>query len=182
MASEQDKAILNSIFNPLLPLGEYVEEELPIELQDSEDEIPNIANIKKLEVEGVRAAEHGDIGAALDIFTQVINLAPNWASGYNNRAQACRLKGDIAGAMRDLNKAVNISGGKGRSGCQALCQRGIIHRKEGSDELARNDFQAAAQLGSQFAKMQLVDMNPYAALCNQMLHNIMEKLQNADHD
>ncbi|KAJ9575758.1 hypothetical protein L9F63_007404 [Diploptera punctata] len=178
MTSEHDKAVLNSIFNPLLPVGECIQEEdLPDTLQDDENDIVNIEEVKQLELEGVRAAEKGDVDTAIYIFTKVINKASNWASGYNNRAQAYRLKGNLNDAIKDLNEAITLSRGQGKSGCQALCQRGIIYRKEGNDDLAKQDFEAAARLGSQFAKSQLVDMNPYAALCNQMLHDVMTKLQ-----
>jgi hypothetical protein len=83
----------------------------------------------------------------------------------------------FSAAIADLNEAITLSGGQGRSGCQALCQRGIMNRREGHDDLARVDFEAAAKLGSQFAKMQLIELNPYAALCNRMLHDVMGKLQ-----
>ena len=49
---------------------------------------------------------------------------------------------------------------------------GMIHRLEGRDDLARKDFDSAAQLGSSFAKSALAAMNPYAAMCNQMLKNV----------
>jgi hypothetical protein len=52
-----------------------------------------------------------------------------------------------------------------------------MNRRKGQDDLARVDFEAAARLGSQFAKMQLIELNPYAALCNQMLLDVMGKLQ-----
>jgi hypothetical protein len=80
-------------------------------------------------------------------------------------------------AVADLNEAFSLSKGQGRSGCQALCQCGIMYRNEGHDGLAREDFEAAAKLGIQFAKVQLVQLNPYAALCNQMLHDVIGKLQ-----
>jgi hypothetical protein len=41
--------------------------------------------------------------------------------------------------------------------------------KDGQDEAALEDFKAAAALGSGFAKSMLVEMNPYAAMCNAML-------------
>ena len=34
---------------------------------------------------------------ALEFFNQAIQVAPERASGYNNRAQALRLKGDVQG-------------------------------------------------------------------------------------
>lgn len=52
---------------------------------------------KALELEGVRAAEAGDLHTALEKFGQAICLLPERASAYNNRAQARRLQGDVAG-------------------------------------------------------------------------------------
>jgi len=46
---------------------------------------------------GIRAAEANDVKAALDFFKQAVQVAPTWASAYNNRAQAFRLVGDIDG-------------------------------------------------------------------------------------
>ena len=59
----------------------------------------NVEDAKALEVEGVHAAEQGDIDRAVGCFTQAIRLAPHWPSSYNNRAQALRLIGDIAGTV-----------------------------------------------------------------------------------
>ncbi|XP_066995568.2 tetratricopeptide repeat protein 36 [Anabrus simplex] len=177
MSNENDKVILNSIFNPLLPIGETIScEEIPDDTQD-EIETDRIKNVKCLEVEGVKAAESGDLDEAIDIFTRAIQMAPEWASGYNNRAQAFRLKGISEDALADLDQAIALSGRRGRAGCQAFCQRGLIHRKEGRHELAKDDFEAAAALGSEFAKAQLVQLNPYAALCNKMLHSVMLNLR-----
>lgn len=75
-----------------------------IYFSDNEDEVTNAAAAKSLEVEGVKAAESGDLDTAIGLFTRAINIAPKWASGYNNRAQAYRLKGDTAG-MRVLRPA-----------------------------------------------------------------------------
>lgn len=52
---------------------------------------------KALELQGVRAAEAGDLHTALEKFGQAICLLPERASAYNNRAQARRLQGDVAG-------------------------------------------------------------------------------------
>jgi tetratricopeptide (TPR) repeat protein len=75
----------------------YIKLSNVIYFSDNEDEITNAAEAKSLEVEGVKAAESGDLDKAIGLFTRAINIAPNWASGYNNRAQAYRLKGDTAG-------------------------------------------------------------------------------------
>ena len=45
------------------------------------------------------------------------------------------------------------------------------------DEEALRDFRAAAALGSAFAKQQVVAMNPYAAMCNQMMSEVIKKVK-----
>ncbi|XP_064103645.1 tetratricopeptide repeat protein 36 homolog [Macrobrachium nipponense] len=181
MTSASDRAILNSIFNPLLPVGECVyEEDIPAELKDADDDSPEGQKAKAMELEGVKAAEAGDVEGAIKFFSNAIDLAPTRASGYNNRAQALRLQGKIEDALADLNKAITLSGSKGRAACQAYTQRAMIHRLQDREKSARSDFQEAANLGSEFAKAQLVQMNPYAALCNKMLHDVFSKLQRGE--
>ncbi|XP_026468694.1 tetratricopeptide repeat protein 36 [Ctenocephalides felis] len=177
--SENDRAVLNSIFNPSQPLGENAfEEDIPELLEDQEDpQTPFLNDARALEAEAVRLAEAGDLAAALTVVDRAIDLLPGRPSGYNNRAQVHRLAGRDQDALSDLTMAVNLSSGKGRSGVQALCQRGLLYRKTGEDDLAREDFNKAASLGSTFAKNQLVEMNPYAALCNQMLGEVFAKLK-----
>lgn len=53
-------------------------------------------------IEGVKAAEKNDLNKSLEFFNQVIEKAPHWASGYNNRAQALRLSGDVDGSFNLL--------------------------------------------------------------------------------
>lgn len=53
--------------------------------------------MRDLELQGVSAAESGDVSAALERFGEAIRLLPERASAYNNRAQALRLRGDVAG-------------------------------------------------------------------------------------
>ncbi|XP_070560554.1 tetratricopeptide repeat protein 36 homolog isoform X2 [Ptychodera flava] len=151
---------------------------IPITGEDETSEV--VKEAKRLEILGVRAAEGGDINTAMEYFSQAIDVAPDRASGYNNRAQALRLKGDVQGALTDLNKAIELSQAKGKAACQAFTQRGLIRRLEGQNELALEDFKKAADLGSAFAKSQVVQMNPYAAMCNKMLAEVMTKLKNGE--
>ncbi|XP_010722106.1 tetratricopeptide repeat protein 36, partial [Meleagris gallopavo] len=76
--------------------------------------------------------------------------------------------------------AVRLGRGCGRAVCQSLVQRGLIHRLQGREDDARRDFQQAARLGSAFARQQLVLLNPYSALCNQMLSEMLGRLRNPD--
>merc|ERR1712058_170247 len=88
-----------------------------------------------------------------------------------------RLLGKPDQALLDLDQAILLSGGgRGRAGSAALCQRGVLHRKEGRDDDAMADFKVAAEEGSGFAKSMLVEMNPYAAMCNTMLKNVFTSM------
>jgi len=185
MSNVNDKAVLHAIFNPELPVsGELIEEEEKYESQiDDEETSENLYEAKALELQGVKKAESGDFIGALDDFTKAIQLRPDRPSGYNNRAQALRLNDDTQGAMEDLEEAIRLSRNNPRSNKahgQALCQRGILKRLDGNPEGALEDFKQAACLGSPFAKQMVVKMNPYAALCNQMLADVMHKMKNGE--
>ncbi|XP_064642180.1 tetratricopeptide repeat protein 36-like [Lineus longissimus] len=174
--SQHDNAILNTIFNPNLPITEDLLEPVA-EVTEYEPESAEIKESKRLELEGVQAAEKGDIQTALHFFCQAIEVSPERASCYNNRAQALRLQGVTQGALSDLNKAIELSEGKGKVACQSFTQRGLIERLEGHNEKALNDFKIAANLGGSFAKQQVIAMNPYAAMCNQMLGEVFSRMR-----
>jgi len=178
MTTQNDRDVLNSILNPNLPLGEGVfdPEEKVTEVAD---EVDCDEQIKVLDKEAVSAAEAGKMEQALKLFDEIISLAPSRAASYNNRAQCLRLLGKPDQALLDLDQAILLSGGgRGRAGSAALCQRGVLYRKEGRDDDAMADFQVAAEEGSGFAKSMLVEMNPYAAMCNAMLKNVFTAMSN----
>lgn len=82
--------------------------------------------------------------------------------------------------MEDLDKAIKLSNGKGKAASQAYCQRAMLYHYTGNEELALKDWDSASKLGSQFAKNQLIQKNPYAALCNKMLHDVFKNLKEAN--
>lgn len=60
-------------------------------------------------------------------------------------------------AVADIDRALTLTEGKRtRARAQALCQRGSLLRKRGSDDEARAAFAEAAKLGSGFAKKQVM--------------------------
>lgn len=184
MCTPNDSAVLHAIFNPSAPFSDIcgdkdndIQEEPDLDRGFPADLLEETF---KLELSGVKAAESGDVKTAVQKFSEAIALLPDRPSAYNNRAQALRLEGDVTGALQDLNHAVELSKGTGTAGRQALVQRGLILCLKGNEEGAREDFQRAAQLGSDFARQQLVLLNPYAALCNRMLRDMVQKLQEPD--
>ncbi|XP_074655838.1 tetratricopeptide repeat protein 36-like [Tubulanus polymorphus] len=177
MISEHDSAILNKIFNPNQPFEPSTARVNTAADDQREIETETTREVKRLELAGVKAAESGDFKNSLEFFTRAINLEPERGSAYNNRAQALRLKGDVEGALQDLNKSIELTSGKGQVACLAFTQRGLIRKLKEDVEGATNDFQKAANLGCPFAKQQVVEMNPYSAMCNKMLNEVMVKLR-----
>ncbi|XP_069017594.1 tetratricopeptide repeat protein 36 [Embiotoca jacksoni] len=182
MASAHDRAVLQAIFNPTTPFGDIPGLNQKEELIDDDSGFDTelLKQVKELEMQGVSAAEAGDLQGALQLFSQAIHILPERASAFNNRAQALRLQGDTAGALEDLDRAIALSGSTGRAACQALVQRGLLHRLTCRSEEAKADFEKAAALGSEFARQQVVVLNPYAALCNKMLAEVINKLRNPE--
>lgn len=81
-------------------------------------------------------------------------------------------------ALVDLSKAIELSKDSHLSTkCRALCQRGIIKRKLNDIEASRDDFNESAKLGSKFARQQLIALNPYSQLCNQMVSKLMTDMK-----
>ncbi|XP_016964887.1 tetratricopeptide repeat protein 36 homolog [Drosophila biarmipes] len=177
--SPHDQQVLDSIFNPLELSGLPDLDSVPTEsdLADVEPDSPVIRASRELELKAIALSEEGKLDEALELFQESLNLAQR-ASVLNNRAQTLRLAKRDEEALNDLNRAVELAHEQQvRTKCHAHCQRGVLYRKLDNLEAARADFEAAAQLGSKFAREQLVEINPFAALCNQMLRQAFDQLK-----
>ncbi|XP_057380508.1 tetratricopeptide repeat protein 36-like isoform X2 [Daphnia carinata] len=174
MATSKDRAILDSIINPLLPNDEFVPHN---DVQEDTDDSEAVKTTKEFEKQGVIFAESGRMDQALEMFGKAVECSPMWASAYNNRAQAFRLLKRNEEAMKDLDMAIQLSNGKGKAACQAYCQRAMLNHYTGNEELAFKDWECASNLGSNFAKNQLIQKNPYAALCNKMLYDVFKNVK-----
>lgn len=179
MCSERDKGVLEMIMNPNLPFNFGPQNTVK---EDDDNHYLNLTNYQESELhnmEGIKIAESGDYSAAMAKFNEAIKLCPENPSSYNNRAQLYRLESNISEALTDLEKSLELSKGRGRKAAQSFVQMALIHRLRNED-MARKEFEKAAELGSVFAKQQLVAMNPYAAMCNQMLSEIMTKFRRGE--
>ncbi|XP_041979412.1 tetratricopeptide repeat protein 36 [Aricia agestis] len=171
--SERDRAVLRSIFDPTATIGDVADDGDQF-VDDDEDSTEADKEAAVLFREGVRLAEGGDLENALQTMNRGVEMAPQRAGGYNDRAQLLRLMKRDDDAMKDLDRVLDLTKGKRtKSRALALCQRGVVLRARGSDDDARAAFTEAAKLGSGFAKKQVVELNPYAALCNQMLSQVL---------
>ncbi|NXA26078.1 TTC36 protein, partial [Ibidorhyncha struthersii] len=153
MATANDRAVLQTIFNPSTPFGD-----IPGLDEQEEEDAQEEGEVTLLPPGSTRAAGR--------------RVAPPYPQPTPTPVSP------RPGALRDLDAAIRLSRGCGRAACQSFVQRGLIHRLQSRDEEARRDFERAARLGSSFARRQLVLLNPYSALCNQMLCEMLGRLRN----
>jgi len=178
--SANDERVLRRIFSADLTLTGDCEQEQ--ELNGHDDNVNGVleevvsadtVEARRLELLAVQSAAEGDLETALQLLDDSIQLAPEHPSSYNNRAQTFRLLNNTAGAMADLDKAIQLSGGAGPAACQAFTQRALLRRLQNDEVGAVDDFKMAARLGSRFAKTQLTQLNPYTALCGAAVREMM---------
>jgi len=170
--SANDSAVLRRILNPNLP--EVTDDQSSDVHEDDKYSAEDISKVKQYEKSGVEAAEQGNLEESLKFFNMAIQVLPDRASGYNNRAQARRMLHDVDGALSDLNTAIELSRETSKVRALAFTQRASIYKLRGQAEEAKKDFQTAADLGNPIAKQECILNNPYAALCNQMLSQVFE--------
>ena len=119
--------------------------------------------LKQLEMDALALAEQGDIDGSIAEFSKAIQLCPTYASAYNNRGQAFRLKGLSEQALTDVCKAIELGSGSPSTLMQAYTQRAVLYRQMGKTKEAELDFQKGAQYGNPLAKA-VVKNNPFAKL------------------
>jgi len=112
----------------------------------------------------------------MTLFNELIETSPLRASLYNNRAQLFQMLNKPDDAMSDLNQAIQHCVLSRKVASQAYAQRAVLYRVQGDNDAARLDFEKAASFGNAWAKRMAVQLNPYAALCNQMLAQAMKEL------
>jgi tetratricopeptide (TPR) repeat protein len=55
---------------------------------------------------GIRRMENGQMGAAVDDFTRAIEIQPEFAEGWNKRATAYYLMGDLEQSLHDCDEVI----------------------------------------------------------------------------
>eukprot|EP01135_Chromosphaera_perkinsii_P008150 Nk52_evm1s1149 gene=Nk52_evmTU1s1149 len=184
MAQAHDEAILDCIFNPNMPYDPAAVLERRKKQKDGEaggggkkEPTEEEIEMKKMEFEGIKLAETGKFQEAIQCFDELLEKHPSYASGYNNRAQTFQLCERVEDALKDLEKAIEYGQNDNFVLRNAYTQRAMIEKLRGDDDAAKSDFEKAAELGGELAKMELVKMNPYAAMCNQMMSEVMHQLK-----
>ncbi len=107
-AARQDDPRLDSLFAALqaeTPPADmrHIERSIWIIWLDSGDDTLNA-----LMEDGVRAMNEGDHGAALELFSVLIDAAPDFAEGWNKRATLYWLMGDFEASVEDIEETLAL--------------------------------------------------------------------------
>lgn len=140
-----------------------------------------------MEIEAIKVAESTDpptsssLLSALNLIEDAIKIdritegtisSLQAASLLNNKAQLLRLLGRDSEALECLDLVLSSSAAR-KVVRQSSAQRAWLHFRSGDNEAAFKDFECAAKLGCLESKRMAVRCNPYAAMCNQMLQEII---------
>ncbi len=133
---------------------------------------------EEAEKAAIAIAESGDYDNAVNLLTDLHIKCPYHPSPLNNRAQVYRLQFKDDLAMHDLNAAVALPDASHYPNVmrQVYSQRAWLFLRKIDMEQAQTDFKCAKDLGLADADKMIARCNPYAAMCNAMLAEVMQKL------
>jgi tetratricopeptide (TPR) repeat protein len=134
--------------------------------------------ISAKEAEAIKVFSEGHKSEAIEMMTKLVDEYQDNPSPLNNRTQMYRLLKRIEEAMADCQKCIQICESKPEyDGIKrmALLQMGWIKLGVEGESSALPWFEESALMGSQEGKRMAARCNPYSAMCNQMLHEILSK-------
>jgi len=127
---------------------ELAQAEYPMTAQQLESEIwrtwldSGDAEVNSELKAGVRAMQGGSLEEAIDRFSAVIEMAPDFAEGWNKRATAHYLNGEPAKSMRDIQKTLSLE----PRHFGAISGMGLIFLQRGDERAALDAFEKVLQI------------------------------------
>jgi tetratricopeptide (TPR) repeat protein len=106
--------------------------------------------VDKLLKDGIRQMEEGHMGQAVDSFTRVIERKPEFAEGWNKRATAYYLMGDLDLSMKDCDEVIE----RNPAHFGALSGYGLIYVAKGDLEKALSYFERALEINPNMPSVQ----------------------------
>ena len=103
---------------------------------------PDDEKLTTLLAEGSAAVNNNQLTEAINIFTKVIELDPNWAEAWNKRATVFYLVGQFQKSQDDIDKVLNLE--KRHFG--ALAGQGLVNIQLKNYEKAIKSYQKALEI------------------------------------
>jgi tetratricopeptide (TPR) repeat protein len=108
VTADQNDAQLDNLFKRL---KETSRSEVAIKLEDKIWQAwlhSGRKDIDTLMAKGTFLMKHNQLDDALEQFNRVVDIDPGYAEGWNQRATAYYLLGDLTQSMRDIKKTLNL--------------------------------------------------------------------------
>ena len=140
--SENREILLNELFNELKIKNDsssYVTEQKIWKLWSQHPTNQNLTI--KLE-QGSEFVRNQKLSEAIEIFSEVIKLDPEWAEAWNKRATVLYMLGDYQGSQEDIDKVLNLE--KRHFG--ALTGQGLVNIKLENYEKAIESYEKAQEI------------------------------------
>jgi Flp pilus assembly protein TadD len=160
MMADQKDPRLNALFTRLQ------ETDSRLEAQSIENDIWHIwfnspdAEVTRLMEQGSIAMNNGDLKTAIEDFSRITEIAPEFAEGWNRRATARYLAGDYEGSRADVAKTLALE----PRHFGALSGLGLINAAEDKGEAAIEAWEDALKV------------NPNMPSVEQNIQDMKEKL------
>ena len=106
--ADQKDNRLNTLFDKLFLSNDNMQ--ASIILSDIWDIWSIAENVEAQEIfdKGSKMMDRGSFDEAIKLFTQVINLKPDFAEGWNKRATALFLNGELEASITDIEKTLEL--------------------------------------------------------------------------
>ena len=140
--ADQRDPRLPSLFEQLRSTGE------PVVAREAELEIWRIwmssgrEEVDGIMREGVEAMQSGRFGDAVDHFGRIVEMAPDFAEGWNKRATAYYLNDDLGESVRDIQRTLELE----PRHFGAISGMGLIFLKRGDPVGALDAFEAVLEI------------------------------------
>ena len=141
VANETGKK-LNKLFNDLLISNNKTSFEIEQKIWKLWSTHPKDNELTFLLAKGSDAVNNNQFIKAIDIFTNVINLDPNWAEAWNKRATVLYMIGEYEKSQNDINKVLELE----NRHFGALAGQGLVNIKLKNYEKAIKSYEKALKI------------------------------------
>lgn len=117
--------------------AQQIEREIWLTWLDSGDEAVD----RELKA-GIKAMHGGRLDEAIRRFTEVVEMAPDFAEGWNKRATAYYMNGELARSMRDIQKTLSLE----PRHFGAISGMGLIFLQRGDEQAALEAFEEVLKI------------------------------------
>lgn len=132
--------------------------------------------IMQKQLKAIGMAEEGEYEAAAEVLLPLIALYPKSVGIYTNLGQIYQLAEQHEKAKEILLLGVERSEEEESVPLRSLyCQLGNLYMYSKEEEEARRYWEKAKAMGSSYAAEKLVEFNPVAQLCNQIVGQLLHK-------